>query len=135
MIRPAAQQGVSLVSAIFLLLLFAALAAYMVRFSSTANITSAQDVQGIRAYHAAQAGLEWGAYQVAVPVAASCVASTTLPAAIGDFTVRVACSAYGPYSEAGQTFTIYHLTAIANSSATPGSPGFVERQMTGVLAR
>lgn len=135
MTRLAAQRGISLVSAIFLLLLFAALAAYMVRFVEAANIASVQDIQGGQAYHAAQAGLEWGAYQVAVPAAASCVGTTTLPAAIGDFTVRVTCNAYGPYSEAGQTFTVYHLTATAGNSAAPGSPGFVERQVTGVLAR
>ena len=65
------QQGVSLISAIFMLLLFAALAAYMVSLTNTANVTSAQDINGVRAYQAAQAGLEWGAYQVLVPATTS----------------------------------------------------------------
>ena len=68
------QRGVSIISAIFMLLLFAALAAYMVSLSSSANITSAQDVQGARAYQAAQAGLEWGLLQVLDPGNATVVA-------------------------------------------------------------
>ena len=133
--RCARQQGVSLISAIFMLLLFAALAAYMVSLTNTANVTSAQDINGVRAYQAAQAGLEWGAYQVLVPATASCAASTTLPAAINDFTVTVTCRPYGPYTEAGATFTIYRLVSKATSSVAVGGPGFAEREVSGAVSR
>lgn len=128
-------RGVSIITAIFMLLLFAALAAYMASMLNTANITSAQDVQGARTYHAAQAGIEWGLYQVQVPAAASCAASTTLPAAVGGFTVVVTCASFGPYTEAGQTFTLYWLTATASNGAAPGSAGFVERQVAASVSR
>ena len=74
--------GFVLPSAIFLLVILAALAAFLVNISTTQNMTSAQDIQGARAYHAARAGVEWGLYQVLVPAAAACAASTTLPAPI-----------------------------------------------------
>lgn len=129
------QCGVSLISAIFLLLLFAALAAYMVSLTNTANVTSAQDINGVRAYQAAQAGLEWGAYQVLIPVAPSCVNSTTLPATVNDFSVIVTCTSYGPFTETGSTFSLYRLTSTATSAVAVGQPGFAERQVVGTLYR
>lgn len=131
----AGQRGVSVIAAIFLLLLFSALAAYMVSMTTTASTTSAQDVQGERAYHAAQAGLEWGVYQVLVPVAASCAASTTLPAQVGEFTVTVRCVAYGPYSEGGANFSVYKLTSLARNGAAVGSVAYVEREVYGSVSR
>ena len=146
--RPAAarQRGVSIISALFMLLLFAALAAYMVSLSSSSNISAARDVQGARAYQAAQAGLEWGLLQVLDPanstVAAmvapfgsgtaawpnmpDCPATSTL--ALGGFTVVVQCARFpaggagasGPpvYSEAGATRSVivYQLTSTASSA-------------------
>lgn len=129
------ERGVSIITAIFMLLLFAALAAYMASMLSTANITSAQDVQGARAYHAAQAGIEWGIYQVQVPAAASCAANTLLPATLGEFTVVVTCTALGPYTDGAQTFTLYRLTSTATNGAAVGSSGFIERQVSASVSR
>ena len=126
----ARQRGVSIISAIFMLLLFAALAAFMVSLTSTANITSAQDVQGSRAYQSAQAGVEWGVYQVLIPAVPSCVRSTTLPSLVAGFSVTVTCTPFGPYSEAGQSFFLYELKSTAQTpGAAPGSAAFVEREV------
>ena len=57
-------RGFALVSAIFILVVLAALGAFMVNISTNQHIGSALDVQGVRAYHAARAGIEWGVYQV-----------------------------------------------------------------------
>lgn len=132
---PLRQSGVSLITAIFLLLLFAALAAYMASLSGSANTTSAQDVGAQRAYYAAQAGIEWGAYQVTVPVAPACVASTVLPAPIDGFTVTVTCTVYGPYTESGGTFRLYRLVSTAVNSAALGTPGYAERQVVATVSR
>lgn len=59
--------GFSIVSALFLLIVLASLGAFIVNISTTQSTTMAQDVQGSRAYHAAQAGLEWGLYGVLDP--------------------------------------------------------------------
>ena len=60
-------------SAIFLLVILAGLAAFLVHISTTQSITSAQDIQGARAYHAARAGVDWGLYQVCLLYTSRCV--------------------------------------------------------------
>jgi len=47
-------------AAVLLVVGLAALGAFMVAMSITQQLTSAQDVQGIKALWAALAGLEWG---------------------------------------------------------------------------
>lgn len=54
------QQGFAAIAAIFLVVILAALGAFMLTFSNTQQLASAQDLQGSRAYWAARAGLEWG---------------------------------------------------------------------------
>ncbi|HEY6280567.1 MAG TPA: hypothetical protein VIW72_02070 [Burkholderiales bacterium] len=58
------QSGFLLVTAIFLLVILAALGAFILTISGTQQTGSALDVQGSRAYQAARAGIEWGSYQV-----------------------------------------------------------------------
>lgn len=96
-------QGVSLVTAIFLLVVLSGLAVAMVTLSTTAHTSSMLDVQGTRAYLAARAGAEWGVYQVtrangACTVlpgpAATSTSSFALPAdgSLAGMTVTVACT-------------------------------------------
>ena len=68
--------GFAAIAAIFLLVALAALGAFMVTFSNTQQLTSAQDLQGSRAYWAARAGLEWGIVRGA---GASACPSTRFP--------------------------------------------------------
>ncbi|MRW93585.1 agglutinin biogenesis protein MshP [Duganella sp. FT80W] len=57
-----AMRGVAIVTAIFLLVAVAGLAAVAVSLSSSQQSASAQDMQGMRAYQAAKAGMEWALY-------------------------------------------------------------------------
>ena len=57
---PHDQHGFAVIAAIFLVVVLAALGGFMVTFSNTQQLTSAQDLQGSRAYWAARAGLGWG---------------------------------------------------------------------------
>lgn len=123
------QAGLSIISAIFMLLLMAALGAFMLTFSAVQNITQAQDIQGSRAYWAADAGIQWGAYRVLHDNACS---STTLT--VAGFSVAVACSSYGPYVEGGGTVNVYHITATA-SQGTLGSVGYTERQLQATVGK
>ncbi len=126
------QRGVSIITAIFLLLLFAALAAYMVSMTNTADVTSAQDVQGERAYHAAQAGLEWGAYQVLVPVGAGCRATLRcrLAQRAGMVAVTVTCVVSGPLPRSAIRFSVYRLTSLARNAAAVGSAAYMTRAIS-----
>ena len=58
-----AQSGFGAIVVIVVLVILAALAAAIVSLGNTQQITSAQDVQSAKAWHAARTGNEWGLYQ------------------------------------------------------------------------
>jgi hypothetical protein len=96
---PARLRGFAIVSAIFILVVLAALGAFIVNISTNLQIGSALDVQGVRAHQAARAGIEWGLFKQWQTVPASCAAATSfVPAAttMTGFTVTVTCAASAP---------------------------------------
>jgi MSHA biogenesis protein MshP len=131
------QRGFSIVSAIFLLVVLSALGAFMVTFSTVQHTTSAQDIQGARAYQAARAGMEWGVYQV-LQNGGACAAATSLSlsGALSGFNVNVQCiaPAGSPYTEGESTVHLYQITSTA-TSGTLGSVGYVERQLQATVSR
>jgi MSHA biogenesis protein MshP len=133
---PTAQQGFAAIAAIFLLVVLAALGAFMLTFSNTEQLTSAQDVQGTRAYWAARAGLEWGIGSITAQPSASadCQApSTNLPGGtIAGFNIVVACVRQ-TYTEAGANIHIFQFTSVAKSAAAVGSVGYIERSLSASL--
>lgn len=118
------QRGFVLVSAVFLLVVLAALGAFMLTFSNTQHLTSAQDVQGSRAYWAARAGVEWAVSSILTT--AGCVGSPTL---IDDFTLSITCSSQS-YDEGGINKTVFSITSIASAGGGVGSLGRVERSIS-----
>jgi MSHA biogenesis protein MshP len=132
-------------------LLFGALAAFMMSFSTSENMSSAQDVMGARALQAARSGIEWGAYQILQPEKTDnssqykiCPTTSSFSpgAELSDFTVTVniACS-LNEFTEGGNLITMYTLTATScsqpdggacpNSTGTVvGGLGYVERQVS-----
>ena len=134
-------RGFAIVSAIFILVVLAALAAFIVSVSTSQQAGSALDIQGVRAYQAARSGVEWGIYQVqatpaynfsygtpavavgsANPNTRACPASPTsfAPAApaLAAFTVTVTCAATvdlngGP--------TVFRLTSTACNQPAAGA--------------
>ena len=144
-LAPRSSKGFSLVSAIFLLVVIAALGTFAVTLSTTQQQSAALDVLGARAYQAARAGIEWGVYQVISNPAAICsvggtsnpVAMPAAPSTLAVFTVNVSCWGYVPVSEAANTVTMYRLISTASgvAGAAVGSPNYVERQMTVTIAQ
>ena len=127
---PRTESGFVLPTAIFLLVILAALAAYMVSLSRTSHISSALDVQGTRAYLAARAGIEWGAWELLRN--SSCVTGPTTLTGLGGtlagFSVNVSCVQSGSYTDGADTVTVYQITSTATSGA-PGEVDYVERQI------
>jgi MSHA biogenesis protein MshP len=130
----------SLITAIFLLLILAALGAFIVSFGAVQQADAALDAQGSRAYHAARTGLEWGAYQAIVPAVPVCAAQTALalPAAqFGPFTtVTVVCTATPHTEGVSLPKILYALTANACNEPAAGicpnpapGPNYVEREL------
>ena len=141
--RPAAarygQSGFSIVSAIFLLVVLSAMGAFMLTFSTVQQMTSTQDLQGAKAYQAARAGIDWGAYQILQTGAPPCSAAgtssaVTLGGNLASFTLTVSCTSYGPYTEGATPVSLYQITATASSGAAVGSSTYVERQLQATIA-
>lgn len=156
--RATGQRGFTIVSAIFILVVLAALGAFIAVVSTTQQVGSAMDVQGARAYQAARAGIEWGAYQVwannatrnGAGASNSCGfanASFGFPAAaatLSGFTVTVSCTRTpDPAGAANGGPAVYSITAVACNmpvggppAACPGAAGsanYVERRITVTL--
>lgn len=131
------QKGFSLVSAIFLLVVLAALGAAMVTFSTSQSQSQAMDVLGSRAYQAANAGVEWAAYNIAINSGAAGATvftpgtGTALGGNLAPFTVSVGYTAVAQSDAAiagGAVVPIW--THDITASAVYGNPGtadYVER--------
>jgi MSHA biogenesis protein MshP len=132
---------VSLFAAIFLIVVLAALGAFLVTVSGLQHSSSALDIQGARAYQAARAGIEWGAFRALrndLCVAGSAATSFSPGGSLSDFTVTVDCSGT-PYAEAATTGTIYLVIATAcnrpGGGMCPGIVGqnYVERELQATM--
>jgi MSHA biogenesis protein MshP len=138
-------RGFSLPSAIFLLVILSLLGAFMLSLSTTQSITSAQDVQGSRAYRAARAGLEWAVASICYgsgvanpdyPASTSCptVASTTCPTppapfSVDGFAIQVSCS-IPAHDEGGTSRYVFFVESTATAGGAVGSLGYVERRVS-----
>lgn len=130
----ALQRGFSLISAIFLLVVIAALGLFAVTLSTTQNQSQTMDVMGSRAYQAALAGIEWAAFQVAsspvsAPTAAPCAtvfAPNSLAGNLAPFSVTVNCSAISAI-EGTATVWIYDVSAVAQTAGAAGDMNYVEQ--------
>ena len=137
------QRGFSLITAIFLLVVLAALGAAMTMFFSAQQQSSALDVLGSRAYQASRAGIEWGAFQVlrnqpgaftadceAAPGVAVQQLIPQLAGTLGSFTVTVTCTFF-PALENAIPVRRYQLNSVAAATDfVAGQANFVERQST-----
>lgn len=131
------ESGLSLVTAVFLLLVLAGLGLFITSISSVQTMTSAFDLQGSRAYHAARAGIEFGAYQSIVADACPATVNVVLPAgSFADFaSVTVSCNRT-VHTEGVTAKTHYRITANAcNQPAAAACPNpapganYVEREL------
>lgn len=129
------QGGVSVITAVFLLLLMAGLAAGMATLLAGAHINMAADIGGSRAYQAARAGAEWGIFQLDPNAAAAglpgCPASPTVINAIPGHRVEVTCEAFPGaatwYQEGGKQIRIFRFVSTATTIGVR-APG-IERQV------
>lgn len=133
--------GFAAIAAIFLLLVLAALGAYMVSFSNSQQLNSAQDLQGSRAYWAARAGLEWAIASMPAGTTA-CFPTNPTALTIEGFSVSISCTPpAAPYTDrvaggaAIGSVYIFQITATATSAGAVGSAGYVERSLSASLER
>jgi len=132
--------GFTLMVAIFLIVVLAALAVTIATLSSTQRQTASLSILGARTYAAAASGMEWAVHQaLTAPVSLNCGtpagASFNLAGGVLDgFTITVTCAetagivegATGPYS-------VYALIVNA-SRGTLGSPDYLNRTLQATVS-
>ncbi len=128
-------QGFSLVTALFLIVVLAVLAGYMINLRGVQQFTVVMSVQGARALQAARAGLEYGAFRALN--AGSCNASETIvfgaaEPALEPFSVALTCI-QSSHTEDTTTINFYELTATATNgnygSGINANPDYVSRRL------
>lgn len=149
-----AQRGFSIMTAVFLIVVLGLLGAYMLAITGLQQSSEQIDLQGVRAYQAARAGIEWAAFQVldpnntqnaanctsgpgSTPIMPSCPTSpTTLPALAGSlspFTVTVTCGATAA-TEGNREIRVFAIASTA-ATGTAGTPGYVNRQVQATFSK
>ena len=130
-----------MISAIFLLVVIAVLGAYIASVSTTQHSTATLDLQGSKAYQAAYAGIQFGAYQVIQNGGACATTSIVLTGVLSGFAVTVQCTNSTPvgYVEGSTTRNIYKIVSTGcsppSAGACPGVQGgyYVERQLEATI--
>jgi len=153
--RPISSKGFVLPSAIFLLVVLAALGAFALNVSSNQQLGMAMDVRGERAWQAANAGMEWARYKLASsPASPSCPANTGWggsgysigfagTATLADFFATVECRQLENTDVQGIPTWVFEVRvtacapAAANEPRCPGtltSTAYAERQLQGLIS-
>lgn len=119
------QRGMTLVGAIFILTVLAALGAFMVKLSGVQGRTALVALQSAQAYHAARGGLEW---EIVRALAGSCdPTGTALPVTLDGFSVSVGCVPSLVF-EGGVAYRVYRISAEA-SRGSYGQLDYVRRSL------
>lgn len=109
------QRGMSMVVAIFLIVVIASLAAFAVSVGDAASRSTSLHLQADRALAAARAGTEWAAYRALVQD--QCTPSTTLnlnQAALRGFRVTVSCTRSN-HNEGAINYSVFDVSSFAQS--------------------
>ena len=146
-------RGVSLLTAVFLVVVLAGLAATLARLSVVQQTSAAMDMLGVQAYQAARSGLDWGIHRQLriMPPAVGCFAtpqSFQMPSgsSLASFTVTVRCSPKGDDGLGGTTNAVgdttnrWTIVSVACNQPTGGlcpnlsaSPDYVQRTVRAEL--
>jgi MSHA biogenesis protein MshP len=135
-----ASRGFALVLAVFLIVSLAAIGAYLVTVANVQVESATKDELGARAYQAARAGLEWGAYRVLrdTSCAPGPVVIAFSTAELAGFQAEVTCQDFGPETEGGATVNTFRIISTGcNLSPCSGAPGpsYVNRQLQLTVGR
>lgn len=127
--QPTREGGFAAIAAIFLVVVLAALGGFMLTFSNTQHLTSAQDISGTRAYWAARAGLEWGIASISTDCP-----TTPSTLTVDGFSVLVSCAAQD-FDEGGVARRLYRVNSVASTAGAVGTVSFIERSVSASLER
>ena len=121
------QRGVSLVTAIFLLVVLAGLGVYAVRIGVMQQQTVSAALRAAQAFHAAKSGIDWAAHRA---VNGGWCAAATLnltEAGTAGFDVDVQCT-QSVHTEGPNTINVYIIDVLAEAGVY-GGPDYVSRRL------
>ena len=124
---PGGQRGFALVAAIFLLVVLASLGVYIVRISGVQQQTVNVALLGARAFEAAVAGMEWGAFQALDSGTCTTTTLNLTEGGLAGFDVDVTCSS-SAHTESGNVYNLYLIDVEARNGVY-GTPDYVSRRM------
>lgn len=134
-------RGFTLVAAVFLIAILSLLSAYLVTLRSYQDTGISLDALGTRAYAAARAGAEWGAFNSLQNGACAASTAVGLAGTLAGYTATVTCSR-ATYSEADQMVTVDTIVSTGCNQPSGGAcpnpaPAafYVERQLTLTVAQ
>ncbi len=129
----ARQQGFSLVTALFLLVVFTALGAYMLSISGTQQFITLYALQGTKAYQAARSGIDWGIASTVTGGACPAPATLSPSGGLSGFTVSVNCTSTA-HVENGVNINVYVIEAFSQTTSPAfGAPGYASRRLTATI--
>jgi len=110
------QQGITLIGAIFVLVIVSLLGQYLVTIAGVQRQTTLLTLQSARAYQAANAGIEWAIASISANH--SCPATPpTSYSSLPSFSVTTSCNTLEVVNENNISSTIYQLTATSSFSS------------------
>lgn len=121
------QTGFSLVPALFLLVVLAALGIVAVRLTGVQQQTVVLAMQSGRAYSAARSGINWSAYQALVNGSCGSSTLTLTEAGLAGFSVDTSCSST-THTEGPNTVNVYVIDSFAWAGSY-GTPDYVSRRI------
>lgn len=137
--------GFALISAIFLIVILAALSVFIAVMSTHQQAGHVADLQGLRAYQAARAGIEWGLYNFKRNGVCAAPSSFSPGGNLAGFTVTVDCllgEMATSNDEAGVAVIVRRVVATAcNQPAALACPnvapgdGYIERRLSVVVGQ
>ena len=122
-----AQFGFSLVPALFLLVVLAAIGIVAVRLTGVQQQTVVLAMQSSRAYAAARSGIDWSAYQALINGSCAGVTLTLTEVGLAGFSVDTSCNST-THTEGPNTVRVYAIDAFAWSGSY-GTPDYVSRRI------
>ncbi len=128
---PRRQRGFALVVAIFLLVVLASLGLFIVKVSGVQHQTVNIALLGARAFEAARAGIEWGAYRAIEDDVCTTTTLNLTEGGLAGFDVDVTCTS-SSHTETGNTYNLYVIDVEARAG-TYGNPDYVSRRMQATL--
>jgi MSHA biogenesis protein MshP len=140
---PERARGFALPAVIALLVVLALFGASLAVISTTQHVGAALDLQGVRAYHAARSGVEWGLFHLLRTGGLGCGGihgqAIDFTGNLAGFRATIECNPT-PHEESGGVVTMYALTVTAcndaPSNCAPASPPahYVNRQLRVTVA-